>query len=158
MTRPARNMLLAVLVVTLAVFTAMTIPSAAAEELLVRLSDGTYEVVTDVPEGAEVIGPAPENGEVPPELQTPEQATAQEPKTMEPAPAEPAPAAPRGPPSRARPRRPRPRPRSRDPGAGSRRAQARRRAGDSRGGAAGDLRVEAQDPPQAEEGKASTQG
>ena len=94
MTRPARNMLLAVLVVTLAVFTAMTIPSAAAEELLVRLSDGTYEVVTEVPEGAEVIGPAPEDGEVPPELQTPEQAAAQETKTMEPAPAEPEPAAP----------------------------------------------------------------
>ena len=33
-----------------------------------RSADGTYAVVTEVPVGAEVIGPAPEDGEVPPEL------------------------------------------------------------------------------------------
>src|SRR5215210_20824 len=64
-------MLFAVLVITLAVFTSLTLPSAAVQELLVRLPDGTYEVVTDVPEGAELIGPAPEDGTPLPDLKAP---------------------------------------------------------------------------------------
>ncbi len=94
MKRPARNLVLALLVVTLAVFTAMTLPSAAAEDLLVRLPDGTYEIVTEVPEGAELIGPAPENGELPPELLLPAATPEEDPKPMEQAPAEPAPSPP----------------------------------------------------------------
>ena len=93
MKRPALNLLCTLLVIALAALTTMTHSSAAAEELLVRMPDGTYEVVTEVPEGAEVIGPAPENGAPPPELTQPApEPGADEEDGSEPVPTTPAPA------------------------------------------------------------------
>jgi hypothetical protein len=87
-------MLLAVVVITLAVFTSMTLPSAAVQELLVRMPDGTYEVVTEIPDGAELIGLAPEEGAPLPDLVGTGDASQPAPATPAPAPAPPAAATP----------------------------------------------------------------
>ncbi len=96
MKRSTPHILFALLVVTLAVFTSMTLPSSAVQQLLVRMPDGSIEQVTEVPPGAVLIGPAPEAAPGTPQLvpngavKTPPKPDADPAETV-PAPQQPAP-------------------------------------------------------------------